>query len=564
MIRTLIGAGMLVAAGCLSLALHAQQLTADPTKPPTDAWPTYHGDYKATHYSPLKQIDTANVHALSLAWSYRSNGSPRGAVLAGEGPDPVLPAAPAGRGFGGGGGGGGAVSGGAIKGIPLMVNGVLYLATTNNVYAVDARSGAEIWHFYWKSTGGSSGTRGVTMLGSTLFFQTGDEFVVAIDANTGKERWRKRVVQGPGYTNATTPLAVKGHVILGVGGDRQDIPAWVESRDPETGELQWKWNVTPRKGEPGIDTWPSEDAAIHGGGGPWQPFTYDAELNNVIVTTANPNPVLNGLGRPGTNLYTSSIVALNADTGKMQWYFQASPHDVHDWDATQTVMLFERPVNGQPRKLAAQFSRNGWLFVLDRTTGKAIVSKRFINGPSAYKGVDEKGQPIPDPEKEPTFAGSLVSPDSDGAANYPSPSYNPDLGLVFVNASEPSSIFYLTENDDKAIAWGGASEAHVGSFPSALRAFDVGTGNLKWEHKYEGNGFWSSSYPGTLSTGGGLVFTGDPAGNFVAFDATNGKSLWHFPLGGVLQSNAPNTFTLDGRQYVLVAGGDTLYAFYLQ
>jgi len=451
-----------------------------------------------------------------------------------------------------------------MKGIPLMVNGVLYLATTNNVYAVDARSGVEIWHFYWKSTGGGSGTRGVSMLGDTLFFQTADEFVVGIDANTGAERWRKRVVQGPGYTNATTPLAVKNHVILGVGGDRQDIPAWVESRDPATGELQWKWNVTPRKGEPGIETWPSEDAAIHGGGGPWQPFSYDAELNNVIVTTANPNPVLNGLGRLGTNLYTSSIVALNADTGKMQWYFQCSPHDVHDWDATQTVMLFDGTIDGQRRKLAAQFCRNGWLFVLDRTTGKAVVSKPFITTSNAYKAVDEKGQPIADPEKAPSLAGVLTSPDTDGAANHPAPSFNPNLGLLYINATEAHSIFYLTQTDNKAIAWGGASESHVGDFPSALRAFDYRTGEMKWEHKYEGHGFWSSSYPGILTTGGGLLFTGDPAGNFVAFDAATGKSLWHFPLGGGLQSNGPSTFRLDGRQYVLVAGGSTLYAFYLQ
>jgi acido-empty-quinoprotein group A len=562
--RKIVCVAALLSLALLSGVLHGQQ-TPDATKPPTDAWPTYHGDYKATHFSPVKQITTANARNLSVAWMYRTNGSPEGAILAGEGPDPTPPPAAAGRGGGGFGGGraGAAVSGGTIKGIPLMVNGVLYLATTNNVYAVDARSGAEIWHFYWKSNGGTSGTRGVSMLGNTLFFQTGDEFVVGIDATTGKERWRKRVVSGPGYTNATTPLAVKNHVILAVGGDRQDIPAWVESRDPETGEQQWRWNVTPRKGEPGIETWPNEDAAIHGGGGPWQPFTYDAELNNVIVTTANPNPVLNGLGRPGDNLYTSSIVALNADTGKMQWYFQCSPHDVRDWDATQTVMLFEGVIAGRPRKLAAQFSRNGWLFVLDRTTGTPILSKPFITTSNVYKGTDERGQPVPDPQKAPSLAGALTSPDTDGAANYPAPSYSPDLGLLYVNATEAFSIFYLTTTDTKSIAWGGGSEQHVGIFPSVLRALDYKTGSVKWEHKYEGNGFWSSSYPGILTTGGGLLFTGDPAGNFRAFDAATGKSLWHFPLG-VLQSNAPSTFTIDGRQYVLVAGGDTLYAFYLQ
>lgn len=181
-----------------------------------------------------------------------------------------------------------------------------------------------------------------------------------------------------------------------------------------------------------------------------------------------------------------------------------------------------------------------------------------------YKGLDSRGQPIPDPEKDPSVAGSLSSLDTEGASNYPAPSYNPDLGLLYVNATEAPGIFYLTDTGTKAIAWGGAAEHHVGFFSSALRAFDYKTGTMKWEHKYEGNGFWSSSYPGILTTGGGLLFTGDPAGNFVAFDAATGKSLWHFPLGGVLAGNAPNTFTLDGRQYVLVAGGDTLHAFYLQ
>ena len=553
---------ILYAVALLAGTLFGQQI-ADPTKPPTDTWPTYHGDYKATHYSPLKQITTANARNLSVAWSYRSNGSTRDAILGGEGPEPAAPPPAAGGRGGGGRGAPPAVSGGAIRSIPLMVNGILYLTTMNNVYAVDARTGQEIWHFYWKSTGGSSGTRGVAMLGDWLFFQTGDLYLVSLNATTGKERWHKRIVSQPGYFNASVPLAVKNHVILGSGGDRTDIPAWVESRDPETGDLQWKWNVTPRKGEPGIETWPSEEAAIHGGGGPWQPFTYDAELNNLIVTTANPNPVMNGLGRPGSNLYTSSIVALNADTGKMSWYFQCSPHDTHDWDATQVVMLFDGDMAGQRRKLAAQFNRNGYLFILDRATGKALLSKQYATT-NVYKGLDSRGQPIPDPEKDPSVAGSLSSLDTEGASNYPAPSYNPDLGLLYVNATEAPGIFYLTDTGTKAIAWGGAAEHHVGFFSSALRAFDYKTGTMKWEHKYEGNGFWSSSYPGILTTGGGLLFTGDPAGNFVAFDAATGKSLWHFPLGGVLAGNAPNTFTLDGRQYVLVAGGDMLHAFYLQ
>lgn len=517
----------------LPAALFAQPL-ADPSKPPTDAWPTYHGDYSGRHFSPLKQINSANVKGLSLAWIYRA--APLAAAAAG---------APA------GGGGRGAT----IKSLPLMIGGILYLSTANNAYSVDARTGEQLWH-----VAAPGGTRGMAMSGNWLF-QGGGDSLVSLDMTTGKERWRKtHTVRGANYF---TPVAIGNHIIVGVGMDTNDIPAWLESRDPETGDLQWQWNVTPRKGEPGLDSWPSEDAAIHGGGGPWQPVTYDPELNLVYVTTANPNPVLNPLGRPGSNLYTSSIVALHADTGKMAWYFQCSPHDTHDWDATQDAFVFDGTINGQPRKLIGQLNRNGWLFVIDRVTGKSVVSKPYITTSNSYSGTDAKGQPIPNPDKDPAVAGVLVSPDSDGAANYPAPTFSPDTGLIYVNATEAYSIFYLTSTDGKAMAWGGASEYHTGYFPSVLRALDYRTGTVKWEHKYDGIGFWSSTYPGMLSTSGNLLFTGDPYNNFVAYDAAAGKRLWRFPLGAG-QTNSPISYILDGRQYVLVASNDTLYAFYLQ
>ena len=271
-------------------------------------------------------------------------------------------------------------------------------------------------------------------------------------------------MSGPGYTNATTPLAVKNHVILAVGGDRQDIPAWVESRDPDTGEQQWRWNVTPRKGEPGIETWPNEEAAIHGGGGPWQPFTYDAELNNVIVTTANPNPVLNGLGRPGENLYTSSIVALNADTGKMQWYFQCSPHDVRDWDATQTVMLFEGVI---------EEDRASW-----RRSSPAMVGSSFSIERPGSRSSPSRSSPHPTSTRVRTSEGNRSR-----IREGPVARWGVDLarhrwrgklsctvlqsrsGLLYINATEAFSIFYLTTTDTKSIAWGGASEQHVGLLP---------------------------------------------------------------------------------------------------
>jgi alcohol dehydrogenase (cytochrome c) len=537
------------------------QTRPDPSKPPTDSWTTYHGDYSGRHYSPLKQITTLNVKALSLAWVYHSNGSTKGAQMGGDGLEPQAP--PAGRGPGGL--GGAAPSGGTIKSIPLMLNGIMYLTTSNNAYAIDARTGQEVWHFYFKTVGGGGGgNRGMAIYGDWLYFQGGEDNLVSLEMKTGKERWHKKVANAKaGYFNSSAPVVIHNHVLVGAGGDTSDIPAWIESRDPETGDLQWQWYVTPRKGEPGIETWPSEEAAIHGGGGPWQPVTYDPDLNLVYVTTANPNPVLNGLSREGANLYTSSIVALNPDTGKMVWYFQTSPHDTHDWDATQDVALFDGTIDGKPRKLMAQANRNGWLFVLDRTTGKGVVSKPFITTSNAYLGKDAKGQPIPNAAKEPSLGGVLVSPDTDGAANFPAPTFDPDTGLFYVNATEAYSIFYLTRTDEKSLGWSGASEYHTGTFPSVLRALDYKTGNVKWEHKYDETGFWSSTYPGMLSTGGGLIFTGDPSGNFVAFDASTGKNLWHFPLGGI-QTNAPMTYRLGNREYVVVACNDALYAFYLQ
>ena len=526
-------------------------------KPATNAWPTYHGDYSGRHFSPLNQINIGNAKNLSLAWIFRTSASTQGAIVGGT-PQPPN----AGRGnaaFTGR----GANVGPEIKSIPLMVNGVAYLSTTNNVWAIDARSGREIWHYVWQGRS-AIGNRGVAMYGKWLYLETGDNSVVSLDAATGAERWHKPLAP-PSATNFSTsaPVVIRNHVILGVGGDSGTNNTWVESRDPETGEVQWKWMVTPSAGEPGIETWPSAEASANGAGGPWQPGTYDPDLNLFYVPTGNPTPTYNGPARKGSNLYTSSLVALNPDTGKMVWYYQFSPHDTHDWDATQTPVLIDGTIDGKPRKLVALANRNGYYFLLDRTTGKSVVVKPFIETTNAYKSLDKNGVLIPDVSQEPSPAGSLVSPDSDGADNYPAPTFDPQTGLFYVNSTSAFSIFYLPVDPNDASGFGRGSEYHTGTFPSSLRALDYRTGALKWEHKYEDVGFWSSTYPGMLSTSGGVLFTGDPSGNFIAFDAANGKILWHCPLGGT-QSNTPETFMLDGHQYVVVAGVDALYAFYLQ
>ena len=346
-----------------------------------------------------------------------------------------------------------------------------------------------------------------------------------------------------------------------MGGDFLDVPGWLESRDPETGEVQWKWYTTPRPGQPGAETWPDAFSMEHGGGMPWQPPTYDPDLNLLYVPTGNANPVFIGDSRKGDNLYTSSIVALNPDTGKMAWYFQGSPHDTHDWDATEVPILFDGTVEGKPRKLLAQAHRNGMFFLLDRITGKAIVSTQFSETANWSKGFNAKGQPIPNPEKEPQRAGALVSPPSGGATNWPAPSFNPDTGLFYLHASSSYAMFYRTDTPGEAIAaYGGSSEHRVEGFGGSLQAIDYKTGKTRWTHEYPGGGGGAG---GLLSTAGHLLFAGDGAQNIVAHDPETGKILWHAGLTAGI-SNAPETYMLDGHQYLLVGAGDSLYSFYLQ
>jgi alcohol dehydrogenase (cytochrome c) len=285
----------------------------------------------------------------------------------------------------------------------------------------------------------------------------------------------------------------------------------------------------------------------------WTPVTYDPDLNLLYVTTGNPQPVVAYANRPGANLFTASIVALNPDDGKMKWYFQASPHDTHDWDATQTAVLFDGEVDGQPRKLLAQASRNGKFFVLDRATGKAIVSSDFVKTNWA-KGFDEKGQPIPDPAKDPQIAGSLVTPNQGGAANWPPPAFSPLTGLLYVSAAQAYSVWYIYDPGENPQGWGGTDRG--GWSQNMVQAVDYKTGKVRWSHKWEGGGM-----SGLLATAGNLVFSGDgSSSNFVALNATTGDAIWHARVR-VPVSNGAITYVLDGLQYVVVGAGDTLWAF---
>jgi alcohol dehydrogenase (cytochrome c) len=502
------------------------QGSLDPAKmlqPPTDAWPTYSGDYTGRRFSPLTKINSTNAKNLSLAWVYRVN-----AIGAG---------------------------GATIKATPLELNGVLYFTIPDHVWAIDARSGREIWHHVHQSKGGIHiGNRGVGIYGNWLYFETPDCELVSLNLKDGKERWHKSICDlDQMYYASVAPVIVKNHVLVGVSGDDLDIPGYYEARDPETGDLQWHWSVAPAKDDPAFKTWPNADAASHAGGMTWGATAYDPELNLIYFGTGNPQPVVNGRGRKGDNLYTESIVALNPDTGKLAWYFQPSPHDTHDWDNVQVPVLYDGVINGQKRKLLSMACRNGWFFVLDRTNGKALISKEYVKTNWA-KGVDAKGQPIPNPDKEPQVDGSLVSPNQGGAANWPPPTFDPDTGLFYVNASRAYSVWYLYDLDTKPEGWGGTDRG--GWSESLLQAIDYKTGAIRWSHKWEGPGGRS----GLLSTAGKLLFAGDVSGNFVALNPETGDPIWHANLGGSV-SNAPMTYELDGNQYVVVGAGDLLYGF---
>jgi len=547
----------LVAAGTLVLA--ADGVNRDLLhKPLGDSWPTYSGDYSGRRYSSLTQINQRNVKTLTLAWTRR--------LVAGPGPSgppppddpPVIT-----------GGEGNVVFGGAtiVKGSILSVDGVLYVTAPDNVWALDANDGHLLWRYFWKTKGGTHiGNRGVGIWGNYLFFVTPDNYLISLDAKTGKERWHKELASfQQQYFHTMAPVVIDNHVLVGSSNDL-DMPAFLQSFEPETGELQWKWYATPQKpGDPGLETWKDLDAAIHGGGHPWVPGAYDPETRLYIIGTGNPTPAYTSAprGEGLENLYTCALVAINVDTGKMAWYYQTSPHDTHDWDSAQTPVLVDGEFGGRPRKLVLTAARNGYFFVVDRVTGEHLLTSKFSESANwARPELNAKGQPVRIPAKDHHIAGALVSSANQGAANWPPPSYSPQTGLFYVPTTETYALYYLTEPDPRgALGLGGKDERSVGTAGSYLTAIDYKTGKIVWKRRYRTTANTGLT-AGFLTTAGRLLFGGDVGGNFVAYDPGNGTPLWHTQLGANT-TNAPETYMVDGKQYVLVGAGDTLYAFTL-
>jgi alcohol dehydrogenase (cytochrome c) len=493
----------------LPYSVHAQSLAdAELTNPSAGNWPGYHGDYSGRRHSQLDQITTKNVKNLSLAWAFQTNQTA------------------------------------AIKSSPLVVDGILYFTVPDNVWAVDARSGHMIWHYtYPPNNGLHIGHRGVGMYKGWLFFTTPDAHLVSLNAKDGTVRWNVIIADSTkGYWTTMAPLIVSNHVLVGVSGDFDNLRGYIRSIDPETGKTQWDWYATPPSGTPNSAT----------GGMTWMTGTYDPTLNLVFWGTGNPTPVLTGSTRPGDNLYTCSIVALNPDTGKLAWAFQVSPHDTHDWDAVETPVLVDANFRGQPRKMLMQTSRNGYFFVLDRTNGQSLLTTPY--GPVNWTfGVDKQGRPIPNSAKEPSRDGRLIAPDEGGLTNFRSPSFDPKTGLFIVDA-HPSYSIYFAKPEDGTYGWAGADYSLWGK--GVLEAIDYQSGKIRWSHELGNEG----SGAGVLTTASGITFTGDAFGSILALDTSSGETLWHAGTGAPILTS-PMTYELDGRQYVVTGSGGVLFAW---
>lgn len=504
-------AGLAILAATASPLLFGQG--AEPNvllNPPPDTWPGYHGDYSGRRHTSLTQITPQNVGQLSLAWAFQTGQAEQ------------------------------------IKSSPLVMNGVMYFTVPDNVWAVDVRSGHLIWHYTYPPNKGSHiGNRGVAMWKDWLYFEVPDGHLICLDARTGKLKWDVVIADyQKGYWTSTSPLIVGNHVLVGVSGDFDNLQGYLRAIDPETGQKQWQWNSTPPPGTPNATT----------GGTTWMTGTYDPTLNLIYWGTGNPTPVLEGKTRPGPDPYTCSIIALHPENGELAWSFQPSPHDTHDWDAVETPVLVDGDFHGQPHKMLMQTSRNGYFFVLDRTNGKSLLTVPF--GPVNWAGgVSDKGEPIPNPEKEPAPDGRLIAPDEGGMTNYRSPSFDPKTGLFIVDA-HPSYAIYFAKPADGTFGWAGADYGVWGK--GLLEAIDYQTGKLRWTHELGPGG----SNAGVLTTDSGVTFTGDAFGNFLALRTSDGKTLWHAGTGAHMDTS-PISFELDGRQYVVSGSGTTMFAWAL-
>jgi alcohol dehydrogenase (cytochrome c) len=537
--------------GCLSVVAQqgtSQSVTSPPVtsqmlldglKDPTK-WLMFGGDYTSRRNSPLTQLTPQNVNQLTPQWLFQT-------------PAPVP-----GRG---------------LESTPVVLDGVMYITGNyNHAWALDARTGRMIWHYQrtlpelLRVCCGMV-NRGAAILGDKLYMGTLDAHLVALDRKTGKVLWDATVEEPKnGYSITLAPLVVKNKVIVGVSGGDYASRGFIDAYDAETGTRAWRFYTVPGAGERGSETWPGVEPMLRGGGAVWATGAYDPALNLVYYGTGNPNPDYYGDDRKGDNLYTCSLLALDADTGVLKWHYQFTPHDIHDWDSTQVPVLGDVTIAGQQHKVVMLANRNGFFYVLDRESGKLLLGKPFT-GTNWARQIGPDGRPV---VLEDVGTREKCLPDQRGGTNFMPPSFDPVRRLFFVTARETCVTWVSTK--PTAITLGdrvpSGGPKHFEDGPqqySALRAIDPATGEMRWEHRFRG-------YPseaaldlsgGAMSTATGLVFSGDNDGYLNAFDSASGKELWRFQTGAPIWGVAPITYMLDGVQWVAIPSGVTLTTFAL-
>src|SRR5438552_17133140 len=487
-------------------------------------WLTYSGDYAGRRFSPLDQINPGNARTLVAKWVYQTAGT------------------------------------GKLETTPLVVDGVLYATGQDDrAFALDGRTGRPIWLYQRQLPSDirpccGRVNRGFAILGDKVVFGTLDAHIIALDAKTGSVIWDTSAVDyKDGYSFTLAPLAVKNSIVVGISGGEYGIRGFIDAYDADSGKRKWRFYTVPGPGEPGHESWEGDSWKI-GGAPAWITGVYDPATNQLFWPTGNPSPSNRGEGRAGDNLYSNTLLALDADAGKLNWHFQFTKHDEHDWDATQVPIM----IDSGGKHLIAQANRNGFFYVVDRTNGKLLSANSYAKT-TWSGGKDAEGRPVANKESSPTPEGRTVCPGAIGSTNWMSPTFDSQTGLFYVTAREECDIFSTAPQPYEA------GHAYYGSayFPSeearpyagALRALDPTDGQLKWEFRHI-----SPTYSGVLSTAGGLLFTGDAEGNFIALDAATGKPLWHFQMGGAVYAS-PMAFAVDGREYVAIAAGSSLYTF---
>ena len=500
-------------------------------KPIAANWPSYNGDYTGRRYSALREIHAGNVAQLRAQWVFHASNSSN------------------------------------LEVTPVVVDGIMFVTAANDAFALDAQTGRALWHYSRPVTEGliddasQHHNRGVGIWRSRIFMETDNAHLLCLDARSGHLLWDVPYTDGnPNYGATSAPLVVKNKVIVGTSGGDDGVRGFVAAYDADTGREVWRFWTIPAPGEFGSSSWPGESYKL-GGGTTWMPGTFDPELNTIFWGTSNPAPDFDGGPRPGDDLYTDCLLALDPDTGKLKWHFQFTPHDLFDYDATETPVLVDATFRGQPRNLIVEANRNGFLYVLDRTNGQFLSATRFSEKLNWATGIDDKGRPIRT-EVKPSAEGTRVCPGMVGATNWYAPSYNPETSLLYFMTLESCNVLVLKPQAFKpgqTYYSTGARHSEGDHHQKILLAYSLDADKPAWRYVQAGRGH---SAGGTMTTAGGLVFFGDDAESFEAVDAQTGKPIWHFNTGQNIAAS-PMSYAVNSKQYVTVAAGSDIFSFAL-